>query len=38
MWGLRIRPYVMPRWKSVDIDDLEDFEHALWLHERHRHG
>jgi hypothetical protein len=25
----------MPRWKSVDIDDLEDFEHALWLHQRH---
>jgi CMP-N,N'-diacetyllegionaminic acid synthase len=35
LWGNRILPYVMPRWKSVDIDDLEDFEMALWLAQRH---
>jgi hypothetical protein len=28
----------MPRWKSVDIDDLEDFEYAQWLHARHAGG
>jgi CMP-N-acetylneuraminic acid synthetase len=27
--------YVMPRWQSVDIDDLEDFEMAEWLYSRH---
>lgn len=36
LWSVRIRPYVMPRWKSVDIDSLDDFEHAQWLHARHR--
>jgi N-acylneuraminate cytidylyltransferase len=35
MWSVRILPYVMPRWKSVDIDDLEDFEYAQWLLARH---
>lgn len=35
LWSVRIAPYVMPRWKSVDIDDLEDFDYAQWLHERH---
>jgi CMP-N,N'-diacetyllegionaminic acid synthase len=35
LWSVHIFPFVMPRWKSVDIDDLEDFEHALWLHQRH---
>lgn len=35
LWGVRIRPYVMPRWKSVDVDDLEDFELAEWLGRRH---
>jgi N-acylneuraminate cytidylyltransferase len=35
MWSVRIAPYPMPRWKSVDIDDLEDFEYAEWLAGRH---
>lgn len=35
LWSVRIAPFVMPRWKSVDIDDFEDFEHALWLYQRH---
>jgi CMP-N,N'-diacetyllegionaminic acid synthase len=35
LWSASIRPYVMPRWKSVDIDLLEDFELAQWLHQRH---
>jgi hypothetical protein len=25
----------MPRWKSADIDTLEDFEYAQWLFARH---
>ncbi len=36
LWGNRIAAYVMPRWKSVDIDDLDDFEYAEWLYIRHR--
>lgn len=35
LWTNRIAPYVMPRWKSVDIDDLEDFELAQWMYKRH---
>jgi N-acylneuraminate cytidylyltransferase len=35
LWGNRILPCVMPRWQSVDIDDLDDFEHAEWLYARH---
>jgi CMP-N,N'-diacetyllegionaminic acid synthase len=35
MWSVRIAAYPMPRWQSVDIDDLEDFEHAEWLQTRH---
>jgi|LauGreDrversion4_2_1035121.scaffolds.fasta_scaffold130488_3 CMP-N,N'-diacetyllegionaminic acid synthase len=35
LWSVPIAPYVMPGWKSVDIDDLEDFDYALWLHQRH---
>ena len=35
LWSVAIAPYVMPRWKSVDIDVLEDFEYAQWLHGRH---
>lgn len=35
LWSVPIAPYVMPRWKSVDVDDLEDFDYALWLHHRH---
>jgi N-acylneuraminate cytidylyltransferase len=38
LWSVTVAPYVMPRWKSVDIDDLDDFEHALWLHGRHGMG
>lgn len=34
MWSVKAAVYVMPRWKSVDIDTLEDFEYAQWLHER----
>jgi N-acylneuraminate cytidylyltransferase len=35
MWSVNIGIYTMPRWKSVDIDDLEDFEYAEWLAQRH---
>ncbi len=35
LWSVPIAPYVMPRWKSVDIDDAEDFDLALWLYQRH---
>lgn len=35
LWSVPVAPYVMPRWKSVDIDDREDFELALWMHQRH---
>ncbi|MBX3658726.1 MAG: acylneuraminate cytidylyltransferase family protein [Ramlibacter sp.] len=35
LWSVKIAPYVMPRWKSVDIDVLEDFEYAQWLAARH---
>ena len=43
LWSVAVAPFVMPRWKSVDIDTLEDFDHAQWLYERHmakavRHG
>lgn len=30
-WSLRMKGYPMPRSRSVDIDDLEDFEMAEWL-------
>jgi N-acylneuraminate cytidylyltransferase len=33
-WSVRAKPYVMPRRRSVDIDDLEDFELAQWLLQR----
>lgn len=35
LWSVRAEPFRMPRWKSVDIDTLEDFEYAQWLHARH---
>lgn len=38
LWSVPMAPYVMPRWKSVDIDDLQDFDYALWLHQRHAGG
>ena len=33
-WSVRIKPYAMPRRRSVDIDDLEDFELAQWYLQR----
>ena len=36
LWRNRIAAYVMPRWKSVDIDDQDDFDHAQWLYLRHQ--
>jgi CMP-N-acetylneuraminic acid synthetase len=36
LWSARALPYVMPAWQSVDIDTLEDFDHAEWLFQRHR--
>ncbi|HSV48647.1 MAG TPA: acylneuraminate cytidylyltransferase family protein [Ramlibacter sp.] len=38
VWSVRSVPYRMPHWRSVDIDDLEDFEYAEWLHGRHGGG
>ena len=35
MWSVAVAPYVMPQWKSVDIDTLDDFDYAQWLYERH---
>jgi N-acylneuraminate cytidylyltransferase len=35
LWSVLVAPYVMPRWKSVDIDTLEDFDYAQWLFDRH---
>ncbi len=35
LWSVNIGFYLMPRWKSVDIDDLDDFEYAQWLAQRH---
>lgn len=36
LWRVNMGVYVMPRWKSVDIDDLDDFEYAQWLSQRHQ--
>ncbi len=37
LWSVsRIGLYVMPRSRSVDIDDLEDFEYAQWLLQRQK--
>ena len=33
-WSVRSLPYVMPRHRSVDIDDILDFEIAEWLFRR----
>lgn len=38
LWSVRSVPFVMPRWKSVDIDDAEDFALAEWMHARHAEG
>lgn len=38
-WAVPARPYVMPRARSVDIDDLDDFVWAEWLcHRAHQAG
>lgn len=34
-WSVNIGVYPMPRWKSVGIDDLDAFEYAQWLAQRH---
>ena len=33
-WSVRMRPYLMPKNRSIDIDTAEDFEMAEWLHSR----
>lgn len=38
LWSVPVAAYVMPHWKSVDIDTLEDFEYAQWLYQRHFGG
>lgn len=35
-WSVTARPFVMPWHRSVDIDDLEDFEMAEWLMQRRK--
>ncbi|WP_372658172.1 acylneuraminate cytidylyltransferase family protein [Hydrogenophaga sp.] len=36
LWSVNMGVFEMPRWKSVDIDDLDDFEFAEWQALRHR--
>ena len=31
LWSVQLGVVEMPHWKSVDIDDLNDFEYAEWL-------
>lgn len=40
LWSVNAAVYVMPRWRSVDIDTLDDFDYAQWLHDRRKgnHG
>lgn len=38
LWSVEVAPFVMPRWKSVDIDTLDDFDYAQWLFDRHFGG
>lgn len=38
LWSVNAGVYVMPRWKSVDIDTIEDFEYGQWLHARRMGG
>lgn len=35
LWSVALGIVEMPHWKSVDIDDLNDFEYAEWLYHRH---
>ncbi len=36
LWSVQLGVVEMPHWKSVDIDDLDDFEYAEWLYHRHK--
>ena len=36
-WSVDMHPLVMPRERSVDIDDRLDFDMALWLYARQQH-
>ena len=36
LWSVKLGVVEMPHWKSVDIDDLNDFEYAEWLYYRHK--
>lgn len=36
LWCVQLAMWEMPHWKSVDIDDLNDFEYAEWLYHRHK--
>ena len=36
LWSVKLAVMEMAHWKSVDIDDLNDFEYAEWLYHRHR--
>ena len=35
LWSVELGVYEMPHWKSVDIDNVDDFEYAQWLYHRH---
>ena len=36
LWSVALGIYLMPHWKSVDIDDLDDFEYAEWRYHRYK--
>ena len=36
LWSVKLGVMEMSDWKSVDIDDLSDFEYAEWLYYRHK--
>ncbi len=36
LWSVQLGVMEMPHWKSVDIDDLNDFEYAEWLYHRYK--
>lgn len=39
LWSVQgLEVYVMPKCRSVDIDDIDDFEHAAWLFARQKKG
>jgi CMP-N,N'-diacetyllegionaminic acid synthase len=35
MWSVGMRVFEMPEWRSVDIDNIDDFDYAQWLYARH---